>query len=58
MSSPHTAGAGALLKALHPDWTPGQIKSALMMTATVDGLVKEDGVTPVDNLMLVPVALT
>jgi hypothetical protein len=49
MSSPHTAGAGALLAALHPDWTPGQIKSALMMTATVDGLVKEDGVTPVDN---------
>ncbi|GJM42036.1 MAG: peptidase S8 [Ardenticatenaceae bacterium] len=49
MSSPHTAGAGALLAAMHPDWTPGQIKSALMMTATVDGLVKEDGVTPVDN---------
>lgn len=49
MSSPHTAGAGALLAALHPNWTPGQIKSALMMTATVDGLVKEDGVTPVDN---------
>jgi hypothetical protein len=49
MSSPHTAGAGALLKALHPDWSPGQIKSALMMTATVDNLVKEDGVTPVDN---------
>ena len=49
MSSPHTAGAGALLAALHPDWTPGQIKSALMMTATVDGLVKEDAVTPVDN---------
>lgn len=49
MSSPHTAGAGALLKALHPDWTPGQIKSALMLTATVDGVVKEDGVTPVDT---------
>jgi subtilisin family serine protease len=23
MSSPHVAGAGALLKALHPNWTPG-----------------------------------
>ena len=33
MSSPHIAGAGALIKALHPDWTPGQIKSALMTTA-------------------------
>ncbi|MDD3827684.1 MAG: S8 family serine peptidase [Anaerolineae bacterium] len=48
MSSPHIAGAGALLKHLHPDWTPGQIKSALMMTALTDGVVKEDGVTPAD----------
>jgi len=46
MSSPHIAGSGALIKALHPTWTPGQIKSALMTTAKTAGLVKEDGVTP------------
>jgi subtilisin family serine protease len=45
MSSPHVAGAGALLKDLFPAWGPGQIKSALMTTA-FQNVFKEDGVTP------------
>jgi hypothetical protein len=34
MAAPHVTGAAALLLELHPDWTPDQIKSALMSTAS------------------------
>ncbi|PFO07956.1 peptidase S8 [Bacillus sp. AFS076308] len=33
MAAPHVAGACALIKQAHPEWTPAQIKAALMNTA-------------------------
>ncbi|WP_440876651.1 S8 family serine peptidase [Thalassotalea sp. PLHSN55] len=47
MSSPHIAGIAALFKESNSDWTPAQIKSAIMTTAR-QNLTKEDGSTPAD----------
>ncbi len=33
MAAPHVAGVCALLKQLHPGWNPGQLKSAILLSA-------------------------
>jgi hypothetical protein len=48
MSSPHVAGAAALVRALHASFTPGQIKSVLTTLASAKKLFDEDGTTPFD----------
>ncbi|WP_298462196.1 S8 family peptidase [uncultured Cellulomonas sp.] len=46
MASPHVAGAGLLMKDLHPGWEPAEIESALMTTA--DTTVIDIDRTPAD----------
>ena len=38
MAAPHVAGAAALIRQIHPDWTNAEIKSALMSTSKYIGI--------------------
>lgn len=50
MSSPQTAGAAAILKSRHPDWTPDMIQSALETTAEAEPVrVDADAATMLDR---------
>lgn len=44
MSSPHLAGAAALVRAVQPTWTVAEVKSAIQTTAKAAGF-QEDGTT-------------
>jgi subtilisin family serine protease len=45
MASPHTTGIAALVREMHPDWTPDEVKAALMNTAGHD-IYSQDGQIP------------
>jgi len=46
MAAAHLSGSAALMVGMHPDWTPHEAKSAIMMTAKESALTKSDGTTP------------
>ncbi len=47
MAAPHVSGIAALVRQVHPDWTPEEVKAAVMNSAGHD--VKADGKTYAPN---------
>ena len=42
MASPHAAGALAVVRELHPEWTVEELKALLMNTAVPRGLARPE----------------
>ncbi|WP_276313852.1 S8 family serine peptidase [Solihabitans fulvus] len=47
MAAPHVSGIAALVRQVHPDWTPEEVKAALMDTAAGDVRSGDDAATGV-----------
>lgn len=45
MASPHVAGAAAMMRQLHPDWSANDIKTALTSTSKFAGILDDDAIT-------------
>ena len=51
MAAPHLAGAAAVVRQQHPDWSAAQVRSAIVNTADDDVLTAyTDGTTPVTDV--------
>ena len=51
MATPHVSGVATLLRELHPDWTPEQVKAAIMNQATQD-MADNNGDAPVSATIM------
>lgn len=51
MAAPHVAGVAAMLLAVHPDWTPGQVRGAIVSMAAQGKVINAGAGSP--NLLLV-----